>query len=215
MEETSDFLTSAENGLALFMNVTQRGTFLISRWSRRILKSERRRSTNPATTGCAKAARNCRRAWPSVRMARHSIGRRVVAASVPPRRVRGACSDSYSHTCSYTPIRDSRQDSSVRVGVRVRQTRDSRTCTPARLTRDRQRLRQGLRQRPPPHSHTHIRIEPIPATYLTDDTMTDCIFLVDTSPALVLFLGRNEENSTQGFLQVALHTNTNKSPINK
>ena len=64
----------------------------------------------------------------------------------------------------------------------------------------------------PPHSHTHIRIEPIPAT---DDTMTDCIFLVDTSPALVLFLGRNEENSTQGFLQVALHTNTNKSPINK
>ena len=67
----------------------------------------------------------------------------------------------------------------------------------------------------PPHSHTHIRIEPIPATYLTDDTMTDCIFLVDTSPALVLFLGRNEENSTQGFLQVALHTNTNKSPINK
>ena len=35
----------------------------------RILKSERRRSTNPATTGCPKAARNCRRAWPSVRTA--------------------------------------------------------------------------------------------------------------------------------------------------
>ena len=69
MEETSDFLTSVENGLALFMNVTQRGTFLISRCSRRILKSERRRSTNPATTGCPKAARNCRRAWPSARMA--------------------------------------------------------------------------------------------------------------------------------------------------
>ena len=40
-----------------------------SGWSRRILKSERRRSTNPATTGCPKAARNCRRAWPSVRTA--------------------------------------------------------------------------------------------------------------------------------------------------
>ena len=213
MEETSDFLTSAENGLALFMNVTQRGTFLISRWSRRILKSERRRSTNPATTGCAKAARNCRRAWPSVRMARHSIGRRVVAASVLPRRVRGACSDSYSHTCSNTPIRDSRQDSSVRVGVRVRQTRDSRTCTPARLMRDRQRLRQGLRQSPP-HTPTPTYALSL-SRRLTDDTMTDCIFLVDTSPALVLFLGRNEENSTQGFLQVALHTNTNKSPINK
>lgn len=213
MEETSDFLTSVENGLALFMNVTQRGTFLISRWSRRILKSERRRSTNPATTGCAKAARNCRRAWPSVRMARHSIGRCVVAASVPPRRVRGACSDSYSHTCSNTPIRDSRQDSSVRVGVRVRQTRDSRTCTPARLMRDRQRLRQGLRQRPP-HTPTPTYALSL-SRRLTDDTMTDCIFLVDTSPALVLFLGRNEENSTQGFLQVALHTNTNKSPINK
>ena len=100
-----------------------------SGWSRRILKSKRRRSTNPATTGCAKAARNCRRAWSSARMARHSIGRRVVAASVLPRRVRGACSDSYSHTCSYTPIRDSRQDSSVRVGVRVRQTRNSTTHT--------------------------------------------------------------------------------------
>ena len=59
----------------------------------------------------------------------HSIGRRVVAASVLPRRMRGACSYSYSYTCSYTPIRDSRQDSSVRVGVRVRQTRNSTTHT--------------------------------------------------------------------------------------
>ena len=46
-----------------------------------------------------------------------------------PRGGRGACSHSFSYTYSYTPIRDSRQDSSVRVGVRVRQTRDSHTHT--------------------------------------------------------------------------------------
>ena len=39
-----------------------------------------------------------------------------------PRGGRGACSHSFSYTYSYTPIRDSRQDSSERVGVRVRQT---------------------------------------------------------------------------------------------
>ena len=97
---------------------------------------------------------------------RHSIGRRVVAASVLPRRVRGACYYSYSYTCSYTPIRDSRQDSSVRVGVRVRQTRDSHTHAPtltphAGSTKITTRI--TTRNTPtPPYSHT--RIQPTPAT---------------------------------------------------